>query len=45
MHTPVGYKFLDTKQNEYILNKLWGNPPSKVLGLLIPKNNNPLDDS
>lgn len=42
---PDGYKFLDATQSEYVLTDLWGNPPSKVLGLLFPENVSPMSDN
>jgi len=45
INVPDGYKFLDAKQSEYVLSDLWGNPPSEVLGLLLPKNITPIDDN
>lgn len=36
---PEGFKFLDSSQSRYVLEDLWGNPPSEVntLGMLFPK--------
>lgn len=45
INIPDGYKFLDAKQSEYVLTDLWGNPPSEVLGLLLPKDISPIDES
>lgn len=45
LNVPDGYKFLNSKQSEYVLTDLWGNPPSKVIGLLFPENTNPLSDN
>lgn len=42
---PENYKFLNAEQSKYVLTDLWGNPPSEVLGLLFPKNINPIDDN
>ena len=42
---PNGYKFLNANQSHYVLTELWGNPPSDILGLLFPQNNDPLDIS
>lgn len=39
---PKGYKFLDAKQSAYVLTDLWGNPPAEVLGLLFPKDVDPI---
>jgi uncharacterized membrane-anchored protein len=39
---PEGYKYLDATQTKYVLETIWGNPPSEtVLGLLLPVNLNP----
>ncbi len=45
INVPDGYKFLDAKQSEYVLSDLWGNPPSEVLGLLLPKDITPIDEN
>lgn len=42
---PEGYKFLDAKQSAVVLTDLWGNPPSEVLGMLFPKDINPIDEN
>ncbi|ARV15762.1 DUF2167 domain-containing protein [Polaribacter sp. SA4-12] len=42
---PDNYKFLNAKQSNYVLTELWGNPPSEVLGLLFPKDTNPLSEN
>ncbi len=41
---PKAYKFLDAKQSAYVLTDLWGNPPSDVLGLLFPKDMDPISE-
>ena len=33
---PEGFGFLDPDQARYVLEELWGNPPSETFGLLIP---------
>ncbi|WP_299119400.1 DUF2167 domain-containing protein [uncultured Tenacibaculum sp.] len=45
INIPDGYKFLDAKQSKFVLSELWGNPPSEVLGLLLPKDISPIDDN
>ncbi len=45
INIPEGYKFLNAKQSKYVLNDLWGNPPSEVLGMLFPKNIHPLSNN
>ena len=42
---PNNYKFLNSEQSNYVLTELWGNPPSEVLGLLFPKDTNPLSEN
>lgn len=42
---PEGYKFLDGKQSAYVLTDLWGNPPAEVLGLLFPKDVDPISEN
>ena len=42
---PEGYKFLNAEQSNTVLTDLWGNPPSEVLGLLFPKDIDPIDDN
>ena len=42
---PDNYKFLNSEQSNYVLTELWGNPPSEVLGLLFPKDTNPLSEN
>ena len=41
---PKGYKFLNAEQSKYVLSDLWGNPPSEVLGLLLPEEISPISD-
>jgi len=46
INVPKGYKFLDAKQSQYVLHKLWGNPPdSSTLGLLFPEDQNPFTEN
>lgn len=42
---PVGFKFLNSEQSNYVLTDLWENPPSEVLGLLFPEDTTPLSDN
>lgn len=42
---PEGYKLLDAKQSAYVLTDLWGNPPADVLGLLFPKDTDPISEN
>lgn len=45
IEVPKGYKFLNAEQSYRVLTDLWGNPPSEVLGLLFPKDIDPIDDN
>ncbi len=39
LNVPKGFKFLDSKQTQYVLHDLWGNPEdTTVLGSLVPEN-------
>jgi uncharacterized membrane-anchored protein len=40
---PTGFRYLDAKQSEYVLTKLWGNPNGESLGMLFPADRGPLD--
>lgn len=41
-----GFKFLNAEQSQYVLNKVWGNPPrTDVLGMIFPETSNPFTDS
>ncbi len=48
LKVPVGYRFLDKKQAEYVLTDLWGNPPggnTGLLGMLVKENESPVEVS
>ncbi len=46
LKVPKGYKFLNARQSQYVLNQLWGNPPdSSTLGMLFPENASPLTEN
>ncbi|PSR54700.1 DUF2167 domain-containing protein [Adhaeribacter arboris] len=46
LQVPKGYKFLNAKQSQYVLNQLWGNPPdSSTLGMLFPEHDSPLTEN
>src|SRR4051794_3292938 len=37
LHVPENFRFLDAKDSETVLTKIWGNPPSSsVLGMVVP---------
>jgi uncharacterized membrane-anchored protein len=41
-----GFKFLNAEQSQYVLNKVWGNPPrTDVLGMIFPEASDPFTDS
>jgi uncharacterized membrane-anchored protein len=43
LNIPKGFKFVNKEQANYIITKLWGNPPQNgVLGLLVPNNSSVL---
>ncbi|WP_109300769.1 DUF2167 domain-containing protein [Aquimarina sp. AU474] len=45
LEVPVGYKFLDKEQADYVLTDLWGNPSTKdegLLGMLVKENESPI---
>ncbi|MBC8084453.1 MAG: DUF2167 domain-containing protein [Hymenobacter sp.] len=33
---PKGFRYLDARQSNYVLTKLWGNPGGESLGMLFP---------
>ncbi len=42
---PDGFQYLDSKQSETLLEKLWANPSGKgTLGMLLPNGISPLDE-
>ncbi|TGE23152.1 DUF2167 domain-containing protein [Hymenobacter metallicola] len=43
LNVPQGFRYLDVKQSDYVLTKLWGNPDGESLGMLFPENRGPLD--
>jgi uncharacterized membrane-anchored protein len=45
LNVPSGFKFLDKDQSEFVIEKVWGNPPQKdILGLIFPKDATPFSD-
>ncbi len=42
---PAGFKYLDSKQAEYVLTELWGNPEQTSLGLIVPESQGVLSDN
>jgi len=46
IHLPNGFRFLDPKNAEVVLSKIWGNPPgAKTLGMLVPTDISPASAS
>ena len=45
INVPTGFRYLDAKQSDYVLTKLWSNPDGESLGMLFPTNRGPLDDN
>ena len=46
INVPKGFKFLNAKQSQYILEDMWGNlPDNTVLGMVFPENVQPMGDS
>lgn len=46
IRVPEGYKYLNSKQSNYVLTQLWGNPEDQnSLGMLFPENAGPMSDS
>lgn len=46
LKVPQGFKYLNADQSNYVITKLWGNPPRKdVLGMLFPEAGGPFADS
>lgn len=45
LNVPEGYRYLDPEQAEFILVKVWGNPPreQKTLGMLFPESTSPFE--
>jgi uncharacterized membrane-anchored protein len=45
LKVPEGYRYLDAKQSNYVLEDLWGNPKSNSsLGMLFPVNAGPMTE-
>jgi len=42
---PRGFRYLDSTQSGYVLNKLWHNPPQENLGMLFPDSLGPLSEN
>ncbi|MEL6672284.1 MAG: DUF2167 domain-containing protein [Bacteroidota bacterium] len=46
LEVPKGYKYLNPADSRFVLEDVWGNPPSpNTMGLLFPANQSPLSDS
>ncbi len=46
LDVPAGFRYLDAKQSEWVLEEAWGNPDgSETLGMLFPADVNPVDEN
>lgn len=46
LHVPDGFRYLDAKQSQYVLEDLWGNPQdTTVMGMIVPQNRGMLADN
>jgi uncharacterized membrane-anchored protein len=46
LNIPAGFRYLNMEQSNFVLSKLWGNPPQQgVLGMLFPEKKGPLDSN
>lgn len=46
LDVPAGYYFLNARDGRYVLEQVWGNPPSpETLGMLFPRDKSPVDDT
>ncbi|MET0466404.1 MAG: DUF2167 domain-containing protein [Chitinophagaceae bacterium] len=46
LNVPPGFKFLESEKAKYVIEDLWGNPPTQApLGLLLPASGKVLGDS
>lgn len=45
IHVPNGFKFSDSKQSQFVLHDVWGNPPNEeILGMIFQKNESPISE-
>ena len=44
LEVPPGFGYLDAAQSQYVLEELWGNPPSETFGMLVPSGQGVLQD-
>src|SRR5882724_12581232 len=46
LNVPAGFKYLNAEQSDYIITKVWGNPPQDgVLGMIFPAGSGPFDET
>ena len=46
LNIPAGFKFLNSEQSQFIMNKVYGNPPDNgILGIIMPETNTPFTDT
>jgi len=45
LNVPAGFKYLNAEQSNYIITKVWGNPPQEgILGMIFPASSGPLEE-
>jgi uncharacterized membrane-anchored protein len=46
LSVPAGFRYLDAKQSQFVLEDLWGNPQdTTVMGMIVPENRGMLADN
>ncbi len=46
LNIPAGFKFLNAEQSQFVMNKIYNNPPDNgILGMIMPEANTPFTDS
>ncbi len=46
INVPDGFKFLNAKQSQFVLENAWGNPPDKnILGMIFKKDQTPISEN
>lgn len=44
LNLPEGFTYLEGEEGEYVLEKIWGNPHSEIIGLMFPEGNSAISD-
>jgi len=44
LQVPEGFQYLDPEDSKFVLEQLWGNPPSENWGMLFPAGMMPMDE-